>query len=426
VPRYRACCLWHYALRHAAKTVPRYEECVIQKSVVHLLENRCKAAIKLEKFPMVQKVIGKIPSEFRLGLFFPLIFLNGWLLLILIEQVEPLVTIVVVAALFTFLLDYPINLLERIGVKRVIAVIVVLLITLVGITALASTLLPVIVQQANDLLSNLPTLIALVKKQLEALNTWIDARQLPINLDGLIAQLSQQLARQIQSIANQTINVAFETLGSIANIFLVLVFTIVLTLSGDQVWNGLLSWLPVWWKEQVQRSLRQTFNNFISGQFIIATVLTVLQTTALFVMNVPFGLLFGVGIGIMSLVPLGGATSITLLGLIMTLQNFWLGIKVLIVTILIGQINETVIAPRILGNLVGLNPFWLLISLFLGARFAGPLGLFLSVPIASFIKILGDAIKNPDIQKPSLDISEKIIVKTDISDTSNITFENTP
>jgi predicted PurR-regulated permease PerM len=368
---------------------------------------------------MVQRAINKIPGEFRLGLFFPLIFLNVWLLLILVDQIEPLVTIVLVAALFTFVLDYPINFLEKIGVKRIFAVAIVLLITLVGITALASTLVPVILQQANDLLSNLPTLIALVKKQLEVLNTWIDARQLPINLDGLIAQLSQQLARQIQNIANQTINVAFETIGSIANIVLVLVFTIVLTISGDQVWNGLLSWLPIWWREQVQRSLRQTFNNFISGQFIIATVLTFLQTTALVVMNVPFSLLFGVGIGIMSLVPLGGATSISLLGIIITLQNFWLGIKVLIVTILIGQINETVIAPRILGNLVGLNPFWLLISLFLGARFAGPLGLFLSVPIASFIKILGDAIKNPEIKNQSSAISEEIVVKPEISDNPN-------
>jgi predicted PurR-regulated permease PerM len=79
---------------------------------------------------------------------------------------------------------------------------------------------------------------------------------------------------------------------------------------------------------------------------------------------VPFGLLFGVVIGIMSLIPLGGATSIAIIGLILTIQDFWLGIKVLVVTVILGQINETLIAPRILGNLVGLNPFWLLIFAF--------------------------------------------------------------
>lgn len=342
---------------------------------------------------MIQKAIALIPSEFRWGLFFPMLFLNGWLLLILVQQVQPLATIVVLAILFAFLLDYPIGFLEKLGLKRVLAVVLVFVSALIGITALALTLVPEIILQANDLLINLPHWIELIDKQADVLNAWVEARQLPINLDGITAQFSDQLLHQVQVIASQVFNVAFETLGSIANIFLILVFTLVLTLSGDRVWKGLLSWLPLWWREQIQNSLRQTFENFISGQFIIATILTVLQTSAFLLLNVPFGLLFGVVIGIMSLIPLGGATSIAIIGLILTIQDFWVGIKVLVITVILGQINETLIAPRILGNLVGLNPFWLLISLFLGARFSGPLGLFLAVPIASFIKILASAIR---------------------------------
>jgi predicted PurR-regulated permease PerM len=347
---------------------------------------------------MVQQVINKIPSEVRVGLLFPVVFLNGWLFIILLQQLQPLITIIILAALFALLLDYPIGFVQKLGIKRVLAVGLVLLIALVSIVGLAVTLVPVILQQANDLLANLPSWIGLVDKQLNTLNSWIDTRQLPINLDGLIAQVTEQLTREIQTLATQVFNFAFETLGSIANIFLILVFTVVLTLSGDKVWNGLLSWLPVWWRAQVQSSLRQTFEKFISGQFIIATILTILQTTTFFLLNVPFGLLFGVGIGIMSLIPLGGATSITLVGLLLISQNFWFGIKVLVLTILLGQINDTVIAPRILGNLVGLNPFWLLISLFLGARFVGPLGLFLAVPIASFLKSLADALRVSSVE----------------------------
>jgi predicted PurR-regulated permease PerM len=49
---------------------------------------------------------------------------------------------------------------------------------------------------------------------------------------------------------------------------------------------------------------------------------------------------------------------------------------------------------------VGLNPFWLLISLFIGAKLGGSLGIFLAIPIASFIKSLIDATRNPN---PELD-----------------------
>jgi predicted PurR-regulated permease PerM len=370
------------------------ENCLLYRlDGIVIITNKILHPIIWYLLQMIQKAIALIPPEFRWGLFFPMLFLNVWLLLLLIQQVQPLATIVVLAILFAFLLDYPIGFLEKLGLRRVLAVVIVFVTALVAVTALALTLVPEIILQANELLVNLPHWIELIDKQVDVLNAWVEARQLPINLDGLTVQFSEQLLRQVQIIASRAFDVAFETLGSIANVFLILVFTLVLTLSGDRVWKGLLSWLPLWWREQIQNSLRQTFENFISGQFIIATILTVLQTSAFLLLNIPFGLLFGVVIGIMSLIPLGGATSIAIIGLILTIQDFWVGIKVLVVTVILGQINETLIAPRILGNLVGLNPFWLLISLFLGARFAGPLGLFLAVPIASFIKILADAIR---------------------------------
>lgn len=342
---------------------------------------------------MMQKAWNKIPNQFRWGLLFPIVFINGWLSIILLRQLQPLVTIVIVSALFAFLLDYPVRLLRKLGLKNIFAVAIVLVGAIVILTVVTLTLVPVIWQQANDLIANLPALIKLLDKQLDSLDAWIADRNLPITLDGITTQLTEQFARQIQRFASQAFNVAFETIGGIANVFLVIVFTVVLTLTGEQVFAGLLSWLPIWWQNQVQRSLRQTFESFITGQFIIATIVTVLQTTAFLVMNVPFGVLFGVGIGIASLIPLGGAISITLIGVVLTIQNFWFGIKVLVVTILLGQINETLITPRVLSNMVGLNLFWVLISLLLGARFGGPLGLFLAVPVATFIKNIADEMR---------------------------------
>jgi predicted PurR-regulated permease PerM len=355
----------------------------------------------------MQQAFSKIPSEIRVAMFFPAVFLNGWLLIILLQQMQPLVTIVIVAALFAFLLEYPVRFLRNLGLRQVFAVGIVLIVALVILTIIALTLVPVILQQANDLITNLPTFIKLLNQELASLDAWVEARQLPVSLDGITAQFTGQLGGQAQKLASQALNVAFETIGGISNILLVLVFTVVLTFSGEQVFNGLLSWLPEWWKQQVQLSLRKTFESFITGQFIVASIGTVLQTTAFIVMQVPFGLLFGVGIGVMSLIPLGGAITITVLGIILTLQNFWLGIKVLIVTVILGQINETLIAPRVLSDLVGLNLFWVLISLLLGARFGGPLGLFLAVPLASFIKILADRIKAAKVEKQQLVTSEE-------------------
>jgi predicted PurR-regulated permease PerM len=103
-------------------------------------------------------------------------------------------------------------------------------------------------------------------------------------------------------------------------------------------------------------------------------------------LQVPFALLFGLGVGFMALFPFGTGVSITAIGLLMALKNFWLGMKVLAVAAIIQQVIENGVAPRLLGGFTGLNPVWILVALLLGAQVAGILGLLLAVPLAGFLK----------------------------------------
>jgi predicted PurR-regulated permease PerM len=340
-------------------------------------------------------MLQKIPPEWRWGLFFPVIFLNGWLLLQVFRQLEPLGDAIILAALLAYLFNYPIRFLQGFGLRRRWAIVLVVAIAFIAVSILASTLVPILFQQAYELLDNLPTWIELGKQQLLTLSDWVKARQWPVALDGLENQLTGQLSSKLQDIGLQVIDIASSAVNSVATLFLTAIFTIILSVAGEEVWNGLLSWLPTTWREQVQASWQQTFDNFISGQLILASIQTVLQTTAFLLLQVPFGLLFGVLVGLLSLIPFGGGIGVLVLGILLMFQNVWLGIKVLVVSFLINQVNDNLIAPRILSNLVGLNPFWLIVALFIGAKFAGALGIFLAVPIASFIKTFVDAFRTP-------------------------------
>jgi predicted PurR-regulated permease PerM len=59
-----------------------------------------------------------------------------------------------------------------------------------------------------------------------------------------------------------------------------------------------------------------------------------------------------------------------------------------VVGLVIDQIVDQAIAPRVLGGFTGLKPIWVLISLLLGTKIAGLAGLLTAVPSASFIKTL--------------------------------------
>ena len=75
------------------------------------------------------------------------------------------------------------------------------------------------------------------------------------------------------------------------------------------------------------------------------------------------------------------------------LKSVWLGGEVLIVATIIDQGIDNAIAPRIFGGLIGLNPVWIIISLLLGAKLGGVLGLVIAVPLAGAIKKFAEGLK---------------------------------
>ncbi|WP_421654808.1 AI-2E family transporter [Leptothermofonsia sp. ETS-13] len=337
--------------------------------------------------------LSKLPRQFTIGLTFPIIFLNVWLLLVLVEQLQPLVSILIVATLIAFLLDYPIRFLQQLGLRRIFSVGIVFLLALLIVAVLVLILGPLILQQANELIIRLPDWLRSGQQQLTSLEDWAVAQQLPIDLRATINQLIERLTSLLRSLTRELISLAFSAIGSIVNVFLTVVFAVFLVLRGESLWQGVLSWLPAEWGSRVRLYLPQNFERYIVGQVTMASILAIIQSTALFILGSPLALLFGFMIGIGSIVPFGGLTTIILVSLLVALQNFWLGVKVLAVAVVISQICENVLAPRIVGDLIGLNPAWMLISLFIGVKLGGVVGLVVTVPIASFIKGTFDSIR---------------------------------
>ncbi|NJO93928.1 MAG: AI-2E family transporter [Hydrococcus sp. RM1_1_31] len=71
--------------------------------------------------------------------------------------------------------------------------------------------------------------------------------------------------------------------------------------------------------------LRQNFHNYFIGQASLAAIMGISMMVAFIVLRVPFALLFGLGVGFLALFPFGTGVSITVIGLLIALKNFWLG-----------------------------------------------------------------------------------------------------
>jgi predicted PurR-regulated permease PerM len=348
------------------------------------------------------KAIANLPAWVLKALILPLGVLNGWALLALLQYLQPLLRVVVTAALLAFILSFPTMALQRLGLKRIFAAIAVFALALLAIGLASITVAPVAIQQFQDLVTRLPNWIASSNVQFQALQSWAAERHIPLNLANILGQLASTLSAQLQALTGQTLDFLFSTINRLLDFVLILVLTFYLVLHGDSLWDGIFQWLPqTRYIGALRPALRQNFRNYFVSQAILAALMGTAMTVTFLLMQVPFGFLFGVGIGLAALLPFGGALSIAAVSFLVALNSVWLGLKVLIVATLIDQAIENGVAPRLLGHLTGLNPAWVLVSLLLGARMAGLLGLLLAVPIASTLKATAEAVRQREPQ-PSI------------------------
>jgi predicted PurR-regulated permease PerM len=332
-----------------------------------------------------------VPSRLLMvGLSAPILVLNFWAMSTFAKFFGALLGVVVVASLLAFLLNYPVSWCVRHGLKRDPASIIIFLLTLSVLLGLGITLFPLAYDQALQLIARLPEWIESGRQQLLVLSQEAEDRGIPLNLDVITAQAIDRLQGQIQSLTKGIVNLALGTVSSVFDTLIAILVTVILTFyllqHGDELWQSLIEWLPESKQEPVSQTLKLSFQNYFIGQLILGICMASALIPTFLFLKVPFGLLFGLTIGTMALVPFGGTVGIISVTFLVALQNIWLGLKVLIAAAIVQQILENLVAPRVLGSFTGLNPVWVFMSVLIGAKTAGLIGVVIAVPTAVVIK----------------------------------------
>ncbi len=316
----------------------------------------------------------------------PLIVLNAWVLLQLVQYFEPLVTIFILAAVFAYVLNYPVQFLYGRGLDRGYAVLIVLVVSLLILIALGVTLLPTVVTQLTEVVTLLPDWVNAVSQKLQLLEAWAVSHRLPVNISRVVAQLSDRLPSEVQAITDQTVSLTLDAIGSLSEAVLGLVLTLYLLLDGRRVWDSVFRWVPLKYREQVCQQLEGNFHRYFIGQAAMGLIMGSALTLAFFLLNVPYSLLLGLLVGVMTLIPFGDVLSFVIISLAVATHDVGLGVRTLAVAAVVDQLVDQAIAPRVLGGFTGLKPIWVVISLVVGTKIAGLSGLLTAVPIAGFIQ----------------------------------------
>ncbi len=176
--------------------------------------------------------IKALPGWLKLWLIFPLGFLNGWLLLQLVDYLSPFIGIFAAAAIFAFLLDLPTQFLYKRGIPRAWAIAIVMLTALLILTGVSLTIGPLILEQLRALVASLPQILDSSQRQLQNLREYAIAQNLPINLTDLLNQAINQLTGLFQLASNRLLAIVTETINSVVNVLFFIVLTIFMVVGG--------------------------------------------------------------------------------------------------------------------------------------------------------------------------------------------------
>ncbi len=330
-----------------------------------------------------------------------LIIVTGWVTLNALGYVGEIISILLTAGLIAFLLNYAVAAFQSF-LPRSVAAILVYLMAAFAVVFIGLTLVPPVFNQGRQLVTNLPSLLEQGQERLTNFQQWSLEHNLPFDVRILASQLLARVQAQAEAIASTIastgLGLVVGTFNWFVDLILILVISFYMLIDGERIWRGMTGIFSPRIQNGLTQSLRRNLQRFVTGQLLLGLFMATTLSLAFWILKVPFFLLFAVFIGLMEVIPFIGATlGIATVVSVVAFIDWWLALEVLGISIALQQVKDNLIAPRIMGNLTGLSPVIIFVSLLLGAKVGGLLGVILAIPLTGVVKSLTEIVLDPTL-----------------------------
>jgi len=325
--------------------------------------------------------------------FWMLTFVVGVLVLYVLREI--LLPFVAGMAL-AYLLDPLANRLERMGINRLAATLVIIGAVLLLFVALILVFVPIITGQLGAFVDNLPGYVARIQSVVMDPNReWLRK----ILGEGVADAQVSDLVKQGVGWLTTFVKSLWAGGQALLSIFSLVVVTPVVAFYLLCDWNRMVAavdnWIPLHHRDTVRtlaREMDDAIAGFVRGQTAVCLILGSYYAVGLTLAGLSFGLLIGLASGIITFIPyVGSMTGLVLAGGVAVAQ-FWpeyTSIVTVLAIFFVGQFLEGyVLAPKLVGESVGLHPVWLMFALFAFGYLLGFVGLLIAVPLAAILGVL--------------------------------------
>ncbi len=299
----------------------------------------------------------------------------------------------VLGAAFAYLLDPIADRLQRLGLSRTVATVVITLVVLLVVVLALVRQVAGIIAFFGDGMQTLPARIA-------AFEAWVAARFPAFSFDeAAVRDQLVQLGQALQGYGGQVVGSVVSSALGFVNVVLIVVIVPVVTFYLLLDWDRLVARIddllprdhaPV--IRRIAGEIDATLAGFLRGMGTVSLILGTFYALALALLGVPFGLFIGIFAGLVTFIPYVGAVLGGALAIGFALFEFWgdwTRVGLVAAVFVAGQLVEgNILTPKLVGSSIGLHPVWLIFALTAFGTVFGFLGLLVAVPVAAMIGVV--------------------------------------
>ena len=297
--------------------------------------------------------------------------------------------------------------------KRPVCLLFSVCIVALGIFLIAKIVVPEVAESCKVLYNTIPDIAEKLKEwAIKNFENIPDIQKKISELDINWATVTENIASFLTSGATGLISSLVGIIGSftlsITKICVGIAFAIYLLIYKDGIKKGVSRLKNAYLEKKTADKLQhifdvtnKTFKSFFVGQFTEAIILGFLCSIGMLILRLPYAVMTGTVVGVTALVPIVGAFIGAIVGAFMILTvNPMQAVIFIIFLIILQQIEEKFIYPKVVGSSIGLPGIWVLASITVGGAMSGILGMLLGVPtVAVIYKLVCENLEKRESEK---------------------------
>ncbi len=287
--------------------------------------------------------------------------------------------------------------LEGWGCSRTLATSLITAAFFLGVAGLIVLLIPLLQSQVVGLVASLPDLVELLRNQAAPLLESLQQGLTEDDIEGLRAAARSSAGEAVRWVGGLVKGLWGGGVALLNLISLILISPLVafyLLRDWDRIVARIDAVLPRDSAPAIRAQAREIDHiiaGFVRGQATVCLILGTFYGIGLTLVGLDFGLIIGLGTGLISFIPYFGMLVGLATGLGMALFQFsdWLPIALVALVFAIGQVVEgNFLTPKLVGERVGLHPVWVIFALLAGGTLFGFTGILLAVPAAAVMGVV--------------------------------------